>query len=99
MSVTTLQLTARDPIIARDGRPFGAGQGNRMRSLSWPLPSVVAGSLRTALVKVNPSLDFTKETPVELLRVDVAELFPARGSNFTCPRRTIACGMARLSMP
>ena len=76
MSVTTLQLTARDPIIARDGRPFGAGQGNRMRGLSWPLPSVIAGSFRTALVKANPSLDFTKNTPVELLRVEVAGVFP-----------------------
>jgi CRISPR-associated protein Cmr3 len=85
MSVTTLQLTARDPIIARDGRPFGAGQGNRMRSLSWPLPSVVAGSLRTALVKVNPSLDFTKETPVELLRVDVAGAFPCTGEQLYLP--------------
>jgi len=85
MSVTTLQLTARDPIIARDGRPFGAGQGNRMRSLSWPLPSVVAGSFRTALVKVNPGLDFTKETPVELLRVEVAGVFPAAEEQLYLP--------------
>ena len=48
MSVTMLRLTARDPIIARDGRSFGAGQGNRMHGLAWPLPSVVAGSFRTA---------------------------------------------------
>lgn len=76
MSVTTLELTAHDPIIARDGRPFGVGQGNRMRSLSWPLPSAVAGAFRTALVKANPSLDFTNDTPLEVLRVEVAGVFP-----------------------
>lgn len=46
-----LELTPRDPLVARDGRPFGAGQGNRMRSGDWLLPSVVAGSLRTLLGK------------------------------------------------
>jgi CRISPR-associated protein Cmr3 len=46
-----LSISPRDPLIARDGRPFGVGQGQRMRSLSWPYPSVVAGSLRTLLGK------------------------------------------------
>jgi len=46
-----LELTPRDPLVARDGRPFGVGQGNRMRSGDWLLPSVVAGSLRTLLGK------------------------------------------------
>lgn len=46
-----LELTPRDPLIARDGRPFGFEQGNRMRSGDWLLPSVVAGSLRTLLGK------------------------------------------------
>ena len=77
MSVTILQLTPRDPIIARDGRPFGAGQGNRMRGLTWPLPSVVAGSFRTALVKANPSLDFASDMPQRLMAVEVAGVFPA----------------------
>jgi CRISPR-associated protein Cmr3 len=76
MSVTTLELTAHDPIIARDGRPFGIGQGNRMRGLGWPLPSVVAGSFRTALVKANAALDFTRNTPLDLLHVEVAGVFP-----------------------
>ncbi len=43
---TTLDITCRDPIVARDGRPFGRGQSTRMRSLTWPTPSLVAGSLR-----------------------------------------------------
>lgn len=85
MSVTTLQLTAHDPIIAHDGRPFGIGQGNRMRGLSWPLPSVVAGSFRTALVKANAALDFTRNTPLDVLRVEVAGLFPRVGQELYLP--------------
>jgi CRISPR-associated protein Cmr3 len=53
MSTMYLSITAHDPIIARDGRPFGIGQGIRMRSLDWPYPSVLAGSLRTMLGKLN----------------------------------------------
>ena len=76
MIVTTLQLTARDPIVARDGRPFGAGQGNRMRGLNWPLPSVVAGSFRTALVKASGNLNFDGDMPSKLMAMDVAGVFP-----------------------
>lgn len=47
---TYLTITPHDPIIARDGRPFGIGQ-RRMRSLNWPYPSVLAGSLRTIIGK------------------------------------------------
>jgi CRISPR-associated protein Cmr3 len=46
-AVHYLALVPRDPVIARDGRPFGAGL--RMKSLDWPYPSVLAGSLRTLL--------------------------------------------------
>ncbi len=49
--IHNLEITPRDPLVARDGRPFGVGQGNRMRSGDWLLPSVVAGSLRTLLGK------------------------------------------------
>lgn len=85
MNVVTLQLTARDPIIARDGRPFGAGQGNRMRGLTWPMPSVVAGSFRTALVKANPSLDFAGDMPQRLMAIEVAGVFPTVGQEFYLP--------------
>lgn len=86
MSVTILQLTPHDPIIARDGRPFGAGQGNRMRGLGWPLPSVVAGSLRTALVKANSDLEFTGDTPQQLLKaIEVAGVFPTADRELYLP--------------
>lgn len=42
-----LTLTPRDPLIARDGRPFSTGL--RMRALPWLYPSVVAGALRTLI--------------------------------------------------
>lgn len=51
-----LRITARDPLIARDGRPFGLGI--RMKSLDWPYPSVLAGAFRTMLGKeMNCSFD------------------------------------------
>lgn len=73
--MTMLEITCRDPIVSRDGRPFGAGQGNRMRSLDWPLPSMLAGSLRTALGK-SAKRDFSVEDAQDLLQVEVAGPFP-----------------------
>src|SRR5579885_1453175 len=72
---TMLHITCRDPIVARDGRPFGDRQGNRMRSLDWPLPSVLAGSLRTALGK-SAGRNFSTQDAQELLQVEVAGPFP-----------------------
>lgn len=70
-----LQMTPQDPLVARDGRPFGDGQGSRMRGLPWPLPSVVAGSFRTALVKAG-SNDFSGDIPTRLMEIAVAGVFP-----------------------
>jgi CRISPR-associated protein Cmr3 len=72
---TMLEITCRDPIVSRDGRPFGAGQGNRMRSLDWLLPSVLAGSVRTTLGK-SANRDFSVGTALDLLQVEVAGPFP-----------------------
>jgi len=87
VSVRILQLTPHDPLIARDGRPFGAGQGNRMRGMPWPLPSVVAGSFRTALVKANPAWDFTwqKFKQDDLLKIAVAGVFPVHNRELYLP--------------
>lgn len=81
---TFLQLTPHDPLIARDGRPFGVGQGNRMRGLSWPLPSVFAGSFRTALVKAG-SGDFSGDIPQRLMQIAVAGAFPVHGGVLYLP--------------
>lgn len=72
---TMLEISCRDPVVSRDGRPFGAGQGNRMRGLDWVLPSVLAGALRTTLGK-SANRDFSKEVAEDLLRVEVAGPFP-----------------------
>lgn len=81
---TFLRLTTHDPLVARDGRPFGIGQGNRMRGLPWPLPSVVAGSFRTALVKAGTG-DFSGDTPERLKRIAVAGVFPVHNNNLYLP--------------
>ena len=47
--MTIISVSPRDPLIIRDGRPFGAEGSNRLRSLSWPYPSTMAGALRTLL--------------------------------------------------
>lgn len=39
-------IEPRDPLIVRDGRPFGADPGARAHSLSFPIPSTTSGGLR-----------------------------------------------------
>ncbi len=70
-----LCITPRDPLIARDGRPFGMGQGQRMRSLAWPYPSVSAGSLRTLLGK-QADPDFSPDTVEALKALSIAGPLP-----------------------
>lgn len=43
----TWTLQPRDPLIARDGRPFTAEPGARARSLAVPPPSLLAGAWRS----------------------------------------------------
>jgi len=73
MSEIYLSITPHDPIIARDARPFGFGL--RMKSLDWPYPSVLAGSVRTMLGKTN-SNDFDDKTVAALKKVSVAGPLP-----------------------
>ena len=73
---TYLTITPHDPIIARDGRPFGIGQGIRMKSLNWPYPSVLAGSLRTMLGKLTGADFAPSETAEALKMVSVAGPLP-----------------------
>ena len=40
-------IEPHDPIIARDGRPFGPNPGARAYSLPFPLPSTLAGAIRS----------------------------------------------------
>lgn len=78
-------ITPRDPIVARDGRPFGIGQSNH--SLSWIYPSVVAGSLRTMLGKYL-DLSFTPQDVIDLKAIEIAGPFLADENQlfFPAPR-------------
>jgi CRISPR-associated protein Cmr3 len=75
MKTFFLCITPHDPIIARDGRPFGVGQGIRMKSLDWPYPSVLAGSLRTMLGKINGG-NFDEETVKDLKALKISGPLP-----------------------
>ncbi len=79
-----LRISGRDPLVARDGRPFGARQGNRMRSSGWLLPSVVAGSFRTTLAK-EAGHDFDSKTQDELLTIDVCGVLPLADGELYLP--------------
>lgn len=83
MSIEYLAITPHDPIIARDGRPFGKDQGIRMRSLDWPYPSVLVGSLRTMLGKMNDG--FSDAKVKELLEITVAGPLPMKGTQLYFP--------------
>jgi CRISPR-associated protein Cmr3 len=78
-----LSITPHDPIIARDGRPFGIGQGIRMRSLDWPYPSVLAGSLRTILGKLKGG--FSEDAVTKLLEINIAGPLPMKGTEMFLP--------------
>ncbi len=80
-----LKLSPRDPLIARDGRPFGAGQGQRMRSLDWFYPSEVAGSLRTLLGKQTDP-NFGEDTVIALKALSIAGPLPTVNNAIFFPR-------------
>jgi CRISPR-associated protein Cmr3 len=42
----TWYIEPRDPLIVRDGRPFGPDPGARARSIGFPAPSTTTGGLR-----------------------------------------------------
>lgn len=76
-----LRLTPLSPLIARDSRPFGMGQGNRVRSMDWISPSVIAGAVRTAVWKAKDTL-----TPDQLKTIEVNGAFPIVDEKIYFPR-------------
>lgn len=98
MTIVHLTISARDPVVARDGRPFGENQGQRMRSLPWPLPSVVAGSFRTALVKAG-SGDFSGDIPGKLREILVSGVFPVHDGKMYLPAPSDAVAQPHESGP
>jgi CRISPR-associated protein Cmr3 len=51
MTSHKLKIRPINPLINRDSRSFGQGQGRKVRSLDWLIPSVVCGALRSFLGK------------------------------------------------
>lgn len=45
--MTIWSIEPRDPLIVRDGRPFGPDPGARAVTLPFPFPSTIAGGLRS----------------------------------------------------
>ena len=64
-----VSVTPRDPIIARDSRPFGPG--GRMKSLDMLYPSVTAGAYRTMLGRFEGG-DFSKDRVAALKELEIA---------------------------
>lgn len=84
-------VTPRDPVIVRDGRPFGTG--GRMKPLSWPTPSLVAGSLRSILgLRRNGGGVFDEELVWAVLNLSMAgPLGYADGKLWLPAPRDIVC--------
>jgi CRISPR-associated protein Cmr3 len=83
-----LSLTPRDPVVARDGRPFSSGL--RMKSLDWLYPSVLAGSLRTLLGGLEGGFKTSGSEAYEaqiarLKAISVAGPFPCVGGRLYFP--------------
>ncbi len=53
--MTMFQIEARDPLVFRDGRPNN--EQNESRTLAFPLPSTLAGVVRTGLGRKNGVFD------------------------------------------
>ncbi|WP_129628466.1 type III-B CRISPR module-associated Cmr3 family protein [Candidatus Oscillochloris fontis] len=58
-------IEPRDPLIVRDGRPFGPTPGARARTLPFPFPATIAGALRhKAGLLADGSFDRTQSNAV-----------------------------------
>jgi len=78
-----VEIHPRDPLVIRDGRPFGAGRNNRVRSLEWPGPSLVAGSLRSLLGKLAGG-GFEKSMIDALKALSISGPFPLFKKDSPC---------------
>ncbi len=61
-------IEPRDPLIVRDGRPFGPNPGARATSLSFPFPSTTTGGVRTRAGLKNGVFDLTTDEQLNHLK-------------------------------
>lgn len=79
-----LRLSVRDPLIFRDARPFAFGQ--RMKSLPWLTPALVAGSMRSSLGKTAAQgADFGGELRQALQALHISTAFPCVNEKLYLP--------------
>lgn len=63
-------IEPRDPLIVRDGRPFGPNPGARARSLDFPFPSTIAGGFRSQAGKDSDGFfDVSKRSDVKQIGI------------------------------
>jgi len=82
-----LEIQAIAPLLWRDGRPFAAAEGSETtaRSLSLPLPSTVAGFVRTQVGK-GRGLSFDDPQALQNLHgLQVCAPLLVRGGQFVLP--------------
>jgi CRISPR-associated protein Cmr3 len=61
------QITPAQPLIFRDGKPFGT-EDNIADTLAFPLPSTLAGAMRTAWAESQDVFDYSNADQIEKLR-------------------------------
>jgi CRISPR-associated protein Cmr3 len=59
-------LTPKAPLVFRDGKPFGTND-NQADTLPFPLPSTVAGAIRTAWAESQPAFDYNNPANIKSL--------------------------------
>lgn len=64
-------IEPRDPLIVRDGRPFGPVPGARAASLDFPFPSTTTGGVRTRYGLSQNGRDFDAALIAEVKRIAV----------------------------
>src|SRR5258708_5539574 len=60
-------IEPRDPLIVRDGRPFGPNPGARATTLPFPFPSTLVGALRHK-AGLDPNGQFDKNQITTVLK-------------------------------
>ncbi len=73
MSKENWLIEPHDSLIVRDGRPFNATAGSRAKSLDFPFPSTLIGSVRTRIGLANGGdwSGFSKELIDDILQIEM----------------------------
>ena len=92
-----LRILPNGPLLFRDARPFSAGSTGA-RTLSMPLPSVIAGTVRTLLGR-QEGLDFSQDAHAQqvrgwkvygpLVHIDGKRFFPSPADAFVANDRVL----------